>query len=86
MARRKQPDLNATHGPAYPKLTGLDRYRNDPGADRYEYGRAVLAAMRALNARALTRAKPHPCPCASGVWDSDGKAILAAIGRQNGRR
>ena len=85
MARRKTTVADY-QGPAYPKLTGLDRYRNDPNADRYEYGRAVLAAMRALNSRALTRAKPHPCPCASGVWDSDGKAILAAIGRQNGRR
>jgi hypothetical protein len=41
--------------------------------------------MRALNNRTLNRTKPHPCPCASGVWDSDGHAILAAVGRQNGR-
>ena len=86
MARRRTTTRDDRGNPPYPTLTGLDRYRNDPNADRYEYGRAVLAAMRALNSRALTRAKPHPCPCASGVWDSDGKAILAAIGRQNGRR
>jgi hypothetical protein len=86
MARRRTTTRDDRGNPPYPTLTGLDRYRNDPNADRYEYGRAVLAAMRALNARALTRAKPHPCPCASGVWDSDGEAILAAVGRQNGRR
>jgi hypothetical protein len=86
MARRRTTTRDDRGNPPYPKLTGLERYRNDPNADRYEYGRAVLAAMRALSRRELLRAKPHPCPCASGVWDSDGKAILAAVGRQNGRR
>ena len=85
MARTKKPDLNR-NGPPYPHLAGLERYRRDPNADRYEYGRAVLAAIGALNRRELVRAKPHPCPCASGVWDSDGDVILAAVGRQNGRR
>ena len=85
MARRRTAASDAGN-PPYPKLAGLERYRRDPNADRHEYGRAVLAAIGALNRRELVRAKPHPCPCASGVWDSDGDVILAAVGRQNGRR
>ena len=70
----------------YPKLAGLDRYRRNPDADRRAYGQAVLSAIRALQARELARELPsHPCPCASGVWDSDGQAILRAVRAQNRR-
>lgn len=86
MARKKHHALSddARFGPVYPVLTGLDKYRRDPDADRHAYGRAVLDAIGALNRRALQRhVPPHRCPCASGVWDSDGAAILRAVGRQN---
>lgn len=85
MAKRKTTVADY-HGPAYPKLAGLDRYRRDPDPDRHAYGRAVLAAIRALQRRELMRELPtHPCPCASGVWDSDGRKILAAVRAQNRR-
>lgn len=81
MAKRK-PNFN----PEYPTLAGLDRYRRDPDADRHAYGRAVLDSIRKLQARELARELPtHPCPCASGVWDSDGAAILRAVRQQNKR-
>lgn len=87
MARRKHHATEPDYGPTYPHLTGLDRYRRNPDADRHAYGRAVLAAIRALQARELARELPtHPCPCASGVWDSDGNAILRAVRMQNRRR
>lgn len=71
---------------SYPHLTGLDRYRRDPDADRRAYGAAVLSAIRALQARELARELPtHPCPCASGTWESDGQAILRAVRAQNRR-
>ena len=70
----------------YPHLAGLDRYRRDPDADRRAYGQAVLSAIRALQARELARELPtHPCPCASGVWASDGHEILRAVRAQNRR-
>jgi len=73
-------------GPQYPTLAGLDRYRRAPDADRRAYGQAVLAAIRALQARELARELPsHPCPCASGTWESDGHAILRAVRAQNRR-
>ena len=73
-------------GPQYPTLTGLDKYRRDPDADRHAYGAAVLAAIRALQRRELQRELPaHPCPCASGVWASDGQEILRAVRAQNRR-
>jgi hypothetical protein len=59
MARSKKPATDRGN-PPYPKLAGLERYRRDPNADRHEYGRAVLAAIGALNRRELVRAKPHP--------------------------
>jgi hypothetical protein len=81
MAKRKSK-LN----PDYPNLAGLDRYRRASNPDRREYGQAVLAAIRALQRRELARELPsHPCPCASGVWDSDGHAILRAVRAQNRR-
>ena len=70
----------------YPHLAGLDRYRHTPDPDRRAYGQAVLAAIRALQACELARALPtHPCPCASGVWESDGQEILRAVRAQNRR-
>jgi hypothetical protein len=70
----------------YPTLAGLDRYRRAPDPDRRVYGQAVLSAIRALQARELARELPsHPCPCASGVWESDGRAILRAVRAQNRR-
>ena len=81
MAKHRHKD-----GPQYPHLTGLDQYRRNPDADRRAYGQAVLSAIRALQARELARELPsHPCPCASGVWDSDGHAILRAVRAQNRR-
>lgn len=81
MAKHRHKD-----GPQYPTLTGLDRYRRDPDADRHAYGQAVLSAIRALQARELARELPsHPCPCASGVWASDGQEILRAVRQQNRR-
>jgi hypothetical protein len=39
-----------------------------------------------LQARELARVLPsHPCPCASGVWASDGQEILRAVRAQNRR-
>jgi hypothetical protein len=87
MAKRKKSiaDPHADQK-SYPHLAGLDRYRRDPDADRHAYGAAVLSAIRALQARELARALPsHPCPCASGVWDADGQAILRAVRQQNRR-
>ena len=70
----------------YPALAGLDRYRRNTDADRRAYGQAVLIAIRALQARELARELPsHPCPCASGVWASDGQEILRAVRAQNRR-
>lgn len=70
--------------PGYPALPGLDKYRRDADPDRRAYGQAVLAAVRALQRRELARETPsHRCPCASGTWESDGHAILAAVRRQN---
>ena len=81
MAKHRHKD-----GPQYPHLAGLDRYRRNPDADRRAYGQAVLSAIRALQRRELQRAAPsHPCPCASGVWESDGQAILRAVRAQNRR-
>jgi hypothetical protein len=81
MAKHRHKD-----GPQYPKLAGLDRYRRDPNVDRHAYGQAVLSAIRALQARELARELPsHPCPCASGTWESDGRKILAAVRQQNRR-
>lgn len=87
MARRKKTIADPyADQKSYPKLSGLDRYRRDPDADRRAYGAAVLSAIRALQARELARVLPtHPCPCASGVWDSDGAAILRAVRAQNRR-
>lgn len=87
MAKRKKT-IADPHGDqkSYPHLTGLDRYRRDPDADRRAYGAAVLSAIRALQARELARELPtHPCPCASGTWESDGAKILAAVRAQNRR-
>ena len=87
MAKRKKTiaDPHADQKP-YPKLAGLDRYRRNPDADRRAYGQAVMAAVRALQARELARVPPsHFCPCASGVWESDGQAILRAVRAQNRR-
>jgi hypothetical protein len=73
--------------PGYPALPGLDKYRRATDPDRHAYGQAVMAAVRALQRRELAReAPPHPCPCASGTWESDGQAILAAVRQQNRRR
>ena len=85
---RTYDDMNGFYADQkpYPHLTGLDRYRRDPDADRRAYGQAVMAAVRALQARELARVLPsHPCPCASGVWESDGQAILRAVRAQNRR-
>jgi hypothetical protein len=87
MAKRKKSiaDPHADQK-SYPTLAGLDRYRRNPDADRRAYGAAVLSAIRALQARELARELPsHPCPCASGVWASDGQAILRAVRAQNRR-
>ncbi len=79
MAKRKSK-LN----PKYPHLAELDRYRRAPDPDRRAYGQAVLSAIRALQARELARELPtHSCPCASGVWASDGHEILRAVRSQN---
>jgi hypothetical protein len=81
MAKHRHKD-----GPQYPHLAGLDQYRRDPNADPCTYGAAVLSAIRALQARELARKLPsHPCPCASGVWASDGHEILRAVRAQNRR-
>ena len=86
MARRKtiaDPDGDQK---SYPHLAGLDHYRRNPAADRHAYGQAVLAAIRALQRRELARELPsRPCPCASGVWASDGQEILRAVRQQNRR-
>jgi len=87
MAKRKK-SIADPHGDQkpYPHLAGLDRYRRNPDADRHAYGQTVLAAIRALQARELARELPtHPCPCASGVWASDGQEILRAVRAQNRR-
>ena len=87
MAKRKK-SIADPHGDQkpYPHLTGLDRYRRAPDPDRRAYGQAVLSAIRALQARELARVLPsHPCPCASGVWASDGQEILRAVRAQNRR-
>jgi len=82
MAKRK-----SAINPDYPHLLGLDKYRCAADPDRQAYGRAVMAAVRALQKRELAReTPPHPCPCASGTWESDGQAILAAVRQQNRRR
>jgi hypothetical protein len=79
MAKHRHKD-----GPQYPRLTGLDRYCRDNG--RNAYGQAVLSAIRALQARELARElQAHPCPCASGVWASDGQEILRAVRAQHRR-
>ena len=81
MAKHRHKD-----GPQYPHLAGLDRYRRAPDADPRTYGAAVLSAIRTLQTRELARVLPsHPCPCASGVWESDGQAILRAVRAQNRR-
>lgn len=81
MAKHRHPE-----GPLYPELAGLDRYRRDPAPDRHAYGQAVLSVIRALQRRELARELPtHPCPCASGVWASDGQEILRAVRAQNRR-
>ena len=87
MAKRKTKTIGPIDTtPLYPKLAGLDRYRRDPDADRRAYGQAVLSAIRALQARELARERPsHPCPCASGVWASDGQEILRAVRAQHRR-
>jgi hypothetical protein len=88
MAKRKTyTDRDAAENQKpYPKLAGLDRYRRAPDPDRRAYGQAVLSAIRALQARELARELPtHPCPCASGVWASDGQEILRAVRAQNRR-
>jgi len=89
MAKRKTT-IADPHGDQktkpYPTLAGLDRYRRNPDPDRRVYGQAVLSAIRALQARELARELPsHPCPCVSGVWESDGRKILAAVRQQNRR-
>ena len=87
MAKRKKT-IADPHGDqkSYPHLAGLDRYRRDPDADRRAYGQAVMAAIRALQARELARELPtHRCPCASGTWASDGQEILRAVRSQNRR-
>ena len=88
MAKRKTyTDRDAPENQKpYPHLAGLDRYRRAPDPDRRAYGQAVMAAVRALQARELARVLPsHPCPCASGVWASDGQEILRAVRQQNRR-
>ena len=87
MAKRRYINRDADENQKpYPHLTGLDRYRRNPDADRRAYGAAVLSAIRALQARELARELPtHPCPCASGVWASDGQEILRAVRAQNRR-
>lgn len=89
MAKRKKTiaDRDAPENQKpYPKLPGLDRYGRAPDPDRRAYGQAVLSAIRALQARELARELPsHPCPCASGVWASDGQEILRAVRAQNRR-
>ena len=87
MAKRKTKTIGPIDTtPLYPTLAGLDRYRRNPDPDRRAYGQAVMAAVRALQARELARELPsHPCPCASGVWASDGQAILRAVRAQNRR-
>jgi len=87
MAKRKTKTIGPIDtSPLYPKLAGLDRYRRAPDPDRRAYGAAVLSAIRALQARELARELPsHPCPCASGVWASDGQEILRAVRSQNRR-
>ena len=87
MAKRKK-SIADPHGDqkSYPHLAGLDRYRRAPDPDRRAYGAAVMAAVRALQARELARELPsHPCPCASGTWASDGHEILRAVRAQNRR-
>jgi len=87
MARRKKTIADPyADQKSYLALPGLDRYRRDPNADRRAYGAVVLSAIRALQARELARELPsHPCPCASGTWESDGQAILRAVRAQNRR-
>ena len=87
MAKRKTKTIGPIDTtPLYPTLAGLDRYRRAPDPDRRAYGQAVMAAVRALQARELARELPtHPCPCASGVWASDGQEILRAVRAQTRR-
>ena len=86
MAKRKTYTDPYADQKSYPTLAGLNCYRRDPDPDRRAYGQAVMAAIRALQARELARELPsHPCPCASGVWASDGQEILRAVRAQNRR-
>ena len=50
--------------------------------EKRAYGRAVLEAVGRAN-RPAPRATNHPCPCASGSWESDGLKILAAVRARN---
>lgn len=79
--------------PLYPKaLPGLDKHRRAAQraggvarmteTERRAYGRAVLDAINALH---KPKAKPHPCPCASGTWHADGHTILDAVRRATQR-
>lgn len=85
-------DVPAPFGPLYPKLYGrVQQFRRLANAgpltreDRRAYGAAVLDAIRSLNRsagqRALTPASNSGYE--SGTALTDGRAILAAIRRQN---
>ena len=82
-------DEEGMFGPVYPALPTVDKHRRKARAagsvaamapeDRRAYGQAVLSALAALSA---PKAPAHHCPCASGTWHSDGKAILKAVRSQ----
>lgn len=57
-----------------------------PQAHTIAHGRAVLAAIRALNSPPRNQAPAPRAPCVSGTWESDGRKILAHIRRANAAR
>lgn len=71
-------------GPAYPKtIPGTEKYRRNARAgmcNAGEYGEAVLAGIRKMQAQALARETTIPSSSsASGTYLSDGEAILKAV-------
>lgn len=71
-------------------------YRFGPAVDKYRrlpktpeniraHGDAICAAVRSKQMQALlqsTKYQPVTCPCASGTWHTDGKALLKALYEQ----
>ena len=74
--------------PTLEKWRRTARGRTLDAAEKKEYGAAVIAAVRAkqraeFKGFATAQGFSTKCPCASGVWASDAKTILASVRRQN---